>query len=144
MAAKKFKKTPADIQTIIDHLAHRKRQRRLCRVGRERLRWWRKHRYEFPNAKAAVRSWDTQAISAWLDDQDRVIPYTITHRFHWEPEVLIHNRPQVMSPQAQQLETQLRSQLQADFEALHAANTRLKDWMRRKPVRFFGVNKVCN
>lgn len=66
-AVKKSKRVAKGIAFIIKALAQAKQDARLCSVGEERLKWWRRNRYKFKSVRAALLTWTANQVDAWFD-----------------------------------------------------------------------------
>lgn len=55
-----------NIARIIAFLTLRQKDNQLCHVGQQRLRWWRRNGHKFRSVKAALSTWDAEAIEAWF------------------------------------------------------------------------------
>lgn len=75
MAKTKTKRVAPGIKRIIDFLQRHLEDRNssdhyrtpLCSTGKKRLDWWKKNKYKFSSAKAAMLTWDYDAVTAWLE-----------------------------------------------------------------------------
>jgi hypothetical protein len=149
-------KTPKDIREIIVHLATRQRRHALCPVGKERLKWWRKHWAGFTNAKDAVLSWDMPHIQAWMNDQHRYFPNDLSYdsspiQFHStytdpmpKPGSYFSNWDPADPPaDIKRLIDQIQELVQEKNDARTAPYKDAKMvWLRKRKVSFFGVKRT--
>lgn len=54
------------IAILITILEAEQRNGNLCRVGVERLKWWRKNQKKFPSIRAALMTWDREQVRAYV------------------------------------------------------------------------------
>lgn len=56
-----------NIEKIIAYLEGHRRDGGLCKVGRARLRWWKRNGKKFRTVKAALSTWTSTEIEAWFE-----------------------------------------------------------------------------
>lgn len=128
------------IQSIINNLQKRRRERRLCSVGCERLTWWKGNGKKFKSPKAAILTWTWDQVMAWERDSGNMshIPAEFKYAPSSQPSVTFHNIPtgDVHFQNLVNFVTEACRTYKVDKTTLE---TQRRAWLKKQPDTFFNL-----